>query len=56
MRTHLQRYVDEFSGRHNYRPKDTIDQISKLIAEMTGKRLRYADLIADNELTSGARS
>ena len=53
---HLHRYVDEFSGRHNYRPKDTIDQMSKLVAEMAGKQLRYADLIANNELLSGARS
>ena len=53
---HLHRYVDEFSGRHNCRPKDTIDQMSKLVAQMSGKRLRYADLISDNELTSGARS
>ena len=36
------RYVDEFSGRHNYRPKDTIDQMSKLVAQMAGKQLRYA--------------
>ncbi len=53
---HLQRYVDEFSGRHNYRPKDTIDQMSNLVAQMAGKRLRYADLISDNELPSEARS
>ena len=53
---HLHRYVDEFSGRHNYRPKDTIDQMSKLVAQMSGKQLRYADLIANNELPSGARS
>ena len=53
---HLHRYVDEFSGRHNYRLKDTIDQMSKLVAEMAGKQLRYADRIANNELPSGARS
>ncbi len=53
---HLHRYVDEFSGRHNYRPKDTIDQMSNLVAQMAGKQLRYADLIANNELPSGARS
>ena len=53
---HLHSYVDEFSGRHNCRPKDTIDQMSKLVAQMAGKRLRYADLISDNELTSEARS
>ena len=53
---HLQRYVDEFAGRHNYQPQDPIDQMSKLVAEMAGKQLHYADLIANNELPSGARS
>ncbi len=52
---HLQRYVDEFSGRHNNRPKDTIDQMGSLVSGMDGKRLRYVDLIADNGLSSGAK-
>ncbi len=53
---HLQRYVDEFSGRHNSRNADTIDQMTAIVKGMTGKRLRYADLIADNGLASGART
>ena len=53
---HLQRYVDEFSGRHNARNSDTIDQMQGVVAGMVGKRLRYDDLIADNGLASGARS
>ena len=53
---HLQRYVDEFSGRHNCRSKDTQDQMTALVAGMAGKRLRYKDLIANNGLSSGARS
>lgn len=53
---HLQRYVDEFSGRHNARNSDTIDQMQAVVAGMVGKRLRYDDLIADNGLPSGARS
>ena len=53
---HLQRYVDEFSGRHNSRPKDTVEQMAGLVNRMTGQRLRYADLIADNGLESGARA
>lgn len=44
---HLPRYVAEFSGRHNSRPLDTIDQIATLIRGMRGKRLRYQDLIAE---------
>ena len=53
---HLDRYVGDFSGRHNVRDTDTIDQMTGMVTGMTGKRLRYADLIADNGLDSGARS
>ena len=41
---HLNRYVQEFAGRHNARPLDTIDQMGQIAAGLTGKRLRYADL------------
>ena len=44
---HLGRYVNEFSGRHNNRPLDTVDQMSRIVQGMTGKRLRYRDLTAD---------
>ena len=53
---HLQRYVNEFAGRHNVRRSDTIDQMIAVVAGIDGKRLRYRDLIADNGLPSGARS
>ena len=43
---HTDRYAAEFAGRHNARPKDTIDQIAALVKGMHGKRLRYQDLIA----------
>ncbi len=43
---HLQRYVDEFSGRHNMRQLDTIDQMRLMAKGMDGKRLRYRDLVA----------
>ena len=46
---HLDRYVGEFSGRHNDRPLDTIQQMEKIAAAMDGKRLKYVDLIADPE-------
>ncbi|MYE00717.1 MAG: IS1595 family transposase [Alphaproteobacteria bacterium] len=52
---HLDRYVVEFSGRHNIRNLDTIDMMRSLAVRMVGKRLRYRDLIADNGLPSGAR-
>ena len=53
---HLDRYVTEFAGRHNVRDADTIDQMTGIVAGMSGKRLRYRDLIADNGRDSGARS
>ena len=53
---HLQRYVNEFAGRHNVRDKDTIDQMPSMVAGMVGKRLMYRNLIADNGLESGARA
>ena len=52
---HLQRYVDEFAGRHNDREADTIDQMRGIVEGLVGKRLRYVDLIADNGLESGAK-
>lgn len=44
---HLERYASEFSGRHNSRPLDTESQMRASTRGMEGKRLRYADLIAD---------
>ena len=52
---HLDRYVNEFSGRHNVREQDTVNQMADLVRKIDGKRLRYRDLIADNGLSSGAR-
>ena len=46
---HLDRYVDEFAGRHNQRPLDTIDQMATMVRGMNGKRLRYEDLIGPPE-------
>ena len=48
---HLQRYVNEFCGRHNIRDMDTIRQMEHVVAQMVGKRLMYRDLIADNGLS-----
>ena len=42
---HLQRYVNEFAGRHNIREYDTLNQMRELVARMAGKRLMYRDLI-----------
>ncbi len=46
---HLQRYVDEFSGRHNARSLDTIDQMKAMVKGMGGKRLRYRDLVEEQD-------
>ncbi|MCE2522774.1 MAG: IS1595 family transposase [Rhodobacteraceae bacterium] len=42
---HLQRYVNEFSGRHGVRCQDTINQMQDVVIQMVGKRLMYSDLI-----------
>ena len=42
---HLQRYVDEFTGRHNIRPLDTIQQMAFMVRNGVGKSLTYATLI-----------
>jgi len=52
---HLDRYVQEFAGRHNVREADTVDQMREVVRGMAGKRIRYEDLIADNGLPNGAR-
>ena len=43
---HLQRYVNEFSGRHNVRDLDTVDQMVAIMVGLVGKRLLYRDLVA----------
>ena len=43
---HVDRYVSEFAGRHNIRESDTVDQMGHIAHRMTGKRLRYRDLIS----------
>ena len=43
---HLNRYIREFSGRHNVRDRDTIDQMAGVVAGMVGRRLMYKDLTA----------
>ena len=53
---HLDRYVQEFAGRHNARDLDTIDQMTETVVGMGGKRLTYKALLAKNGLQSGARA
>ena len=53
---HLDRYVQEFAGRHNLRDEDTLVLMGLVVRGFEGKRLKYRQLIADNGLDSGARS
>ena len=46
-RKHLDRYVNEFAGRHNARSEDTMDQMAGIACRMSGRRLMYRDLTAD---------
>jgi len=42
---HLHRYVAEFTGRHNIRSQDTVDQMHSWVANLIGKRLLYKELV-----------
>ena len=53
---HLDRYAQEFAGRHNVREQDTVEQIGSLGFWMEGKRLTSKALIKDNGFKSGARA
>ncbi|MCY4548436.1 MAG: IS1595 family transposase [Defluviicoccus sp.] len=44
---HLDRYVNEFSGRHNVPDRDTVDQMAGLARGMVGKRLTYRELVSE---------
>ena len=44
---HLDRYVNEFAGRHNARDEDTPDQMAMIARGLVGKRLKYHDLTAN---------
>ena len=42
---HLQRYVDEFSGRQNIREAGTMDQMAHVAVGCVGQRLLYQELV-----------
>ena len=52
---HLNRYVQEFAGKHNIRELGTLAQMRDTVARLIGRNLLYSDLVADNGLSSGAR-
>lgn len=41
---HLQRYINEFAGRHNIRDRDTIDQMNATVSGLVGKRILWREL------------
>ena len=53
---HLDRYVQEFAGKHNIRESGTLAQMRDTVARLVGRNLLYRDLVSDNGLSSGARS
>ena len=53
---HLDRYVQEFAGRHNIRDLGTISQMRDTVTRIIGRKLLYRTLIAATGLSSGARS
>ena len=42
---HLERHVREFSGKHNIRDLDTINQMIAITRGIVGKRLQYEELV-----------
>ena len=53
---HLDRYVQEFAGKHNIRESGTLAQMRDTVARLVGHRLLHRDLVAENGLSSAARS
>ena len=45
---HLERYVQEFAGKHNIRDSGTLAQMRDTVTRIIGRNLLYRDLIADN--------
>ena len=53
---HLQRYVNEFAGCHNFRDLNTLEQMLIVAAGLAGKRLTYDHLIEPTELLADAEA
>lgn len=51
---HMQRYLDEVSGRRNVREMDTIEIMEWIADRLFGRKLTYKQLTADNGLPSYA--
>ena len=42
---HLDRYLDEFTGRNNVRSQGTVDRMSSVVHGIDGRRLTYRQLV-----------
>ena len=51
---HLQRYLAEFTGRHNVRDLDTAEQMGRLAVGLTGRRLPWKMLAGSARLPAAA--
>ena len=51
---HLQRYVDEFAGRHNQRDLDTEAQMTRVVEGLVGRRLTYRGLTGKDATGPGS--
>lgn len=43
---HLNRYVNQFAGKHNIREVDTVEQMKSIARGMVGKQIKYKNLVA----------
>ena len=43
---HLHRYIAEFTARHNFRSKGTLEQMAIMARSMENRRIKYHELIA----------
>jgi len=53
---HLNRYVQEFAGKHNIRELGTLGQMRDTVLRLVGRNLLRSDLICDNGLSSMTRT
>lgn len=50
---HLQRYINEFAARHNFRRMSTKAQMAQVVAAMVGQRLMYRELTRPTNAETG---
>ena len=51
----LQRYINEFAGKHNVSDSDTLNQMWDTVARLVGRNLLLRDLVACNGFSNSAR-